>query len=108
LARLHRLRIFNFTYSPTHPGQRIETRSYDHRHKADLYLSGHDHDLQHLEFKGHPTSFVISGGGAELVGWTTSPIERGPWGLRAAGFTDLQISQEALVVRHIGKRNRAL
>lgn len=33
------------------------------RHNVDLYLSGHDHDLQHLEFKGHPTSFGISGGG---------------------------------------------
>jgi tartrate-resistant acid phosphatase type 5 len=74
------------------------------RRKVDLYLSGHDHDLQHLEFKGHPTSFVISGGGgAELVGWTTPPRERGPWGLRAVGFTDLQISKEELVVRHIGK-----
>jgi tartrate-resistant acid phosphatase type 5 len=74
------------------------------RHKVDLYLSGHDHDLQHLEFKGHPTSFVISGGGgAELVGWTTPPRDRGPWGLRAIGFTDLQISKEELVVRHIGK-----
>jgi len=74
------------------------------RHDVDLYLSGHDHDLQHLEFKGHPTSFVISGGGgAELVGWTTPPQERGPWGLRALGFTDLQISKEEVVVRHIGK-----
>jgi tartrate-resistant acid phosphatase type 5 len=74
------------------------------RHKVDLYLSGHDHDLQHLEFKGHPTSFVISGGGgAELVGWTTPPQERGPWGVRALGFTDLQISKEEVVVRHIGK-----
>ena len=74
------------------------------RHKVDLYLSGHDHDLQHLEFKGHPTSFVISGGGgAELVGWSTLPRERGPWGLQAVGFTDLQISKEELVVRHIGK-----
>jgi len=74
------------------------------RHNVDLYLSGHDHDLQHLEFKGHPTSFVISGGGgAELVGWTTPPQERGPWGQRALGFTDLQISKEEVVVRHIGK-----
>jgi tartrate-resistant acid phosphatase type 5 len=74
------------------------------RHHVDLYLSGHDHDLQHLEFKGHPTSFVISGGGgAELVGWTTPPQGRGPWGLRALGFTDLQISKEEVVVRHIGK-----
>jgi tartrate-resistant acid phosphatase type 5 len=74
------------------------------RHNVDLYFSGHDHDLQHLEFKGHPTSFVISGGGgAELVGWTTPPPERGPWGLRSLGFTDLQISKEEVVVRHIGK-----
>jgi tartrate-resistant acid phosphatase type 5 len=74
------------------------------RHNVDLYLSGHDHDLQHLEFEGHPTSFVISGGGgAELVGWTTPPQERGPWGLRALGFTDLQISKKEVVVRHIGK-----
>jgi tartrate-resistant acid phosphatase type 5 len=43
------------------------------------------------------------GGGAELVGWTTSPGERGPWGLRAVRFTDLQISRKELVVRHIGK-----
>jgi hypothetical protein len=79
------------------------------RHNVDLYLCGHDHDLQHLEFKGHPTSFVISGGGgAELVGWTTPPQERGPWGLRALGFTDLQISKEEVVVRHIGKDATAL
>jgi hypothetical protein len=56
---------------------------------VDLYLSGHDHDLQHLEFKGHPTSFVISGGGgAELVGWTTPPQAQGPWGLRALGLSE--------------------
>jgi hypothetical protein len=34
---------------------------------VDLYLSGHDQDLQHLEFKGHPTSFVISGGGGGKI-----------------------------------------
>ena len=39
----------------------------------------------------------------ELVGWTTQPQERGPWGLRALGFTDLQISTEEVVVRQIGK-----
>jgi hypothetical protein len=73
------------------------------RNNVDLYLSGHDHDLEHLEFKGHPTSFVISGGGTELVGWTTPSQECGPWGLRAPGFTDLQISKEEVVIRHVGK-----
>ena len=73
-------------------------------YKVDIYLSGHDHDLQHLEFKGHPTSFVISGGGGvELVGWTTPPQQRGPWGQRVLGFTDLQISKKELIVRHLGK-----
>jgi tartrate-resistant acid phosphatase type 5 len=83
--------------------------SQQRRYKVDLYLSGHDHDLQRLEFKGHPTFFGISGGGgAELVGWTIPPRERGPWGLRASGFTDLQISKKELVVRHIGKNATVL
>lgn len=79
------------------------------RHAVDLYISGHDHDLQHLEFEGHPTSFFISGGGgAELVGWTTPPDTRGPWGLRAIGFTDFQLSEQELIVRHIGRNATAL
>jgi 3',5'-cyclic AMP phosphodiesterase CpdA len=79
------------------------------RHRVDLYISGHDHDLQHLEFQGHPTSFVVSGGGgAELVGWSTPPEARGPWGVRALGFTDLEFSKEELTVRHIGKNTMVL
>jgi tartrate-resistant acid phosphatase type 5 len=72
-------------------------------HRIDLYISGHDHDLQHLEFENHPTSFVISGGGgAELVGWTTPPERRGPFGRRALGFTALEIRDESVIVRHLG------
>jgi tartrate-resistant acid phosphatase type 5 len=57
-----------------------------------------------LSSKAIPRLFVISGGGgAEFVGWTTPPHARGPWGLRALGFTDLQVSKEEVVVRHIGK-----
>ena len=45
--------------------------------KVDFWITGHDHDLQHIEFANHPTSFVISGGGgAELVDWTTPPEKR--------------------------------
>ena len=35
--------------------------------------------------------------------WAIPPQQRGPWGLRALGFTDLQTSKKELVVRHIGK-----
>jgi 3',5'-cyclic AMP phosphodiesterase CpdA len=27
--------------------------------KVDLYLAGHDHDLQQLEFENHPTSYFV-------------------------------------------------
>jgi predicted MPP superfamily phosphohydrolase len=78
-------------------------------HKVDLYISGHDHDLQHLEFAGHPTSFVISGGGgAELVDWTTAPDKRGPWGGKVIGFTDLELTPTAITLRHIGQNGDEL
>jgi hypothetical protein len=77
------------------------------RHKVDLYFSGHDHDLQHLEFKGHSTSFVISGGGgAKLVGWTTSPRERGPLSGRVYRPADLAGGIGGAA--HWQRRNRAL
>jgi tartrate-resistant acid phosphatase type 5 len=79
------------------------------RYNVDLYLSGHDHDLQHLEFKGHPTSFVVSGGGgAHLTDWTTAPQQRGPWGARAQGFTHLELTRSQCTLRHVGKEGRVL
>jgi tartrate-resistant acid phosphatase type 5 len=72
-------------------------------HKVDFYITGHDHDLQHIEFDGHPTSFVISGGGgAELVNWSVPPEKRGPFGDRVIGFTHLEMAKDAIVLRHIG------
>jgi 3',5'-cyclic AMP phosphodiesterase CpdA len=96
----------------THRDNRALVDEWDsllRRHHVDLYISGHAHDLQHLEFQGHPTSFVVSGGGgAELVGWSTPPEARGQWGVRALGFTDLEVSKEELTVRHIGKNAMVL
>ena len=34
------------------------------QHRAHFYFCGHDHDMQHMEFEAHPTSFILSGGGA--------------------------------------------
>ena len=71
--------------------------------KVDFYITGHDHDLQHLEFAGHPTSFVISGGGgAELVDWSMDPKKRGPFGGRVLGFSHLELAKDICTLRHIG------
>jgi hypothetical protein len=70
------------------------------RHKVDLYLSGHDHDLQHLEFDEHPTSFVISGAG----GARARPVKykgRGQFGRAVYGFTHLELRRDRLAVRHV-------
>ncbi len=77
--------------------------------KVDFWITGHDHDLQHIEFAGHPTSFVISGGGgAELVNWTTDPAKRGPFGSKVLGFSDLEIVDGAVVLRHIDVNGQEL
>ena len=65
-----------------HGDHPVLTRDWDpllRKHAAHLYLAGHDHDLQHLEFEGHPTSFVSSGGGgADLYNSKIAVADRGP------------------------------
>ena len=79
------------------------------QYKVDLYISGHDHDLQHLEFSEHPTSFVVSGGGgAELNPLLIPPDKRGPWGKQVLGFTDLELTHDAVILRHIGSDGNQL
>ncbi|MGI4828135.1 MAG: metallophosphoesterase [Janthinobacterium lividum] len=77
--------------------------------KVDFWITGHDHDLQHIEFAGHPTSFVISGGGgAELVDWTTDPAKRGPFGAKVLGFSDLELDNGGVLLRHIDVNGQEL
>lgn len=60
------------------------------KYKVDLYMAGHDHDLQHLEFAGHPTSFFLSGGGgANLYNLKIDPSKRGPYAQKVYGFSHL-------------------
>ncbi len=71
------------------------------------YFSGHDHDLQHLEFDGASTSFVISGGGGAHVTKLTKP-RRGLFSQSVNGFSHLQVSPEKLTVRHIDPQGQVL
>ncbi|MBT9332028.1 metallophosphoesterase [Acidipila sp. 4G-K13] len=74
-----------------------------------LYLAGHDHDMQHLEFEGHPTSFVISGGGgAELTNPTIDPAQRGPYGQKVYGFSHLSATEDRMTLRHLDSNGSVL
>ena len=78
-------------------------------YKVHLYLAGHDHDMQHLEFEGHPTSFVLSGGGgADLYKLKIDAAERGPMAQRVYGFSDLEVTPEMLTLRHLDEQGRLI
>ncbi len=72
------------------------------KHNVSLYLAGHDHDLQHLEFEGHPTSFICSGaGGADLYDLKITEAQRGPYAEKVYGFSHLEATPGKLTLRHI-------
>ena len=77
------------------------------KHKVHMYFAGHDHDMQHLEFDGHPTSFVLSGGGgADLYTLKIDEAQRGPYAAKGYGFSHLEITPECLTERHIDSEGR--
>jgi hypothetical protein len=74
-----------------------------------LYLAGHDHDLQHLEFEHHPTSFFLSGGGgADLYDLKIDPSKRGPYAQKVYGFSHLSVTAKQMTLRHLDSDGRVL
>lgn len=66
------------------------------------YLSGHEHDLQHLELEGLRTSFVISGGGGARTRKMRNKDREIPFGRDIYGFTHIQVLPDRLVFAHHG------
>ncbi len=76
-------------------------------HGVDLYLAGHDHDLQHIEAENHPTSFVVSGGGGARVR-DLKNTERGPFSQAVYGFTHVEVTAGHFILRHIDANGKLL
>lgn len=71
-------------------------------HGVHLYIAGHDHDMQHLEFEHHPTSFFLSGGGgADLYNLKVEPSKRGPYAQKVYGFSHISVTQKQMTMRHL-------
>jgi 3',5'-cyclic AMP phosphodiesterase CpdA len=71
-----------------------------------LYLCGHDHNMQHLQIEGQPTSFIVSGGGGQNL-HPVKPHEREKYLLSGFGFTHIHLTAEAIRLQFIdpdGKR----
>lgn len=75
-------------------------------HPISLYLSGHDHNLQHLQAEGYNTSFVVSGaGGAGL--YVVRPSARG-FSEKILGFTHIHVTSDRVQVQFIDAQGNLL
>lgn len=95
-----------------HGDHPILTRDWEpllREHKVHMYLAGHDHDMQHLEFDGHPTSFVLSGGGgADLYPLKIEEAQRGPYAAKVYGFSHLEVTREKMTLRHMDETGKLI
>jgi tartrate-resistant acid phosphatase type 5 len=79
------------------------------KYHVALYMAGHDHDLQHLEFAGHPTShFLSGGGGADLYSLKIDPGQRGPYGQKVYGFSHISVTAQMMTLRHLDQNGKIL
>ncbi len=76
------------------------------KHKVDVYLSGHDHSLQHLKPEGYTHQF-ISGAGSELTN-VTEGIPYSRFQASEHGFMYFAIDAKRLNVRAINTKGEVL
>lgn len=95
-----------------HGDHPILVRDWDplfRKYGVHLYIAGHDHDLQHLEFSGHPTSFFMSGGGgAALYNIPGKSAARGPYARKIFGFSHMRATADLLTIRHLDQNGDLL
>lgn len=79
---------------------------YLQKHPFSFYISGHDHNLQHLKAEGYKTTFIVSGaGGAALYDVASS--QRG-FSQAIHGFNHLHVTTDKITVQYIDVEGRCL
>ena len=67
------------------------------RHQVDLYLSGHDHNMQVIERDGEPL-YVVTGTGAKWGDAISQPFPGLLFSSISLGFTHVRVSRDQLMV----------
>jgi tartrate-resistant acid phosphatase type 5 len=76
------------------------------KNHVDIYLNGHDHNLQELKPEGGVHFFVSGGGGAGL--YDLNPYDRTIYKQKVNGFTVLEADQDHFKVSFIGTDGKVL
>jgi hypothetical protein len=67
------------------------------KNKVDMYLCGHEHDLQHLKADGKPTHYFVSGAGSDLR--PTGLISNSFFAMSIQGFIVISIKREVAEIK---------
>ncbi len=70
------------------------------RDRADVYIAGHDHDMQHLRAEGGVHFFVSGAAGARVRAVRTHP--RTLFAKSAYGFSVIEVDEKEMTVQMIG------
>ena len=71
-----------------------------------LYLSGHDHNLQHIQPEDNPASFIVTGAGGASLYEIKSPVRN--YAKKILGFTHLHVTPQQVNVQFIDSEGHLL
>ncbi len=71
------------------------------KYKVQAYISGHDHDLQHIKPANSYVDYFISGSGSE--GREAGTMDGSKFASNSLGFIDVRIKGDSLFVHYIDK-----
>ena len=71
-----------------------------------LYLSGHDHNLQHIQPEDNPASFIVTGAGGASLYEIKSPVRN--YAKKILGFTHLHVTPQQVNAQFIDSEGKLL
>jgi len=79
------------------------------KQRANVYIAGHDHDMQYLKPEGGVHFFVSGAGGHEKRDLAADPQQRRIWGVgKTLGFSVLEADGSSLTVSFFNEKNTQL
>jgi predicted phosphodiesterase len=79
---------------------------YFEKYKVDVYLAGHDHDLQHQKPEGH-TNYFVSGAGSDIRGCTSDSLQT-KFAKADYGFMQIDLKSDTFNLRVINNNGLKL
>ncbi|GFD89036.1 acid phosphatase [Tenacibaculum sp. KUL152] len=70
-----------------------------HQHNVDVYIAGHEHDLQHNQLAGDKLVHIVSGGGSEVRPVDAYPFTR--FAKSTGGFVAVSVSANRLTLNFV-------